>query len=98
MIVALLNALIECVFLPYNLHKSLNNEHNNKHRFGKIGGEETVCWSSVLLMLTQPIAVCFANLMTSCTMSKTLPGSFIKDLFVMCVLAVVICFCLLMPI
>lgn len=56
-----------------------------------------MCWSLVLLMLTQPIAVCFANLMMSCTMPKTLPGSFIKDLLVMHVLAVVVCFCLLMP-
>lgn len=56
-----------------------------------------MCWSSMLLMLTQPIAVCFANLIMYCTMSKT-PGSFIKDLLVMCVLAVVISLCLLMPI
>lgn len=70
---------------------------DNPTNLERFGGGRAVCGSSVLLILTQTIAVCFANLMMSCTMSKTLPGSFIKDLLVMCVLAVVIYFCLLMP-
>lgn len=48
-------------------------------------------------MLTQPIGVCFADLMMSCIMSETLPDSFLKDLLVKHVLVVFIHFCLLMP-